>query len=174
MDLSQINWFYVAIGLSALLLLIWFTVGVGSGAGVAARFVSLPFLLAAMVNTAAPVRALLDPDYANYGFGLLSATSAWTIVATSIGVVLIALTAAFAAITPGRWAKALTALIGLAFAANFAVPLARLSRAGPPPLRVTDQLTLPGLVALGLALAILVAPFLLAALWATRRLFSGR
>jgi hypothetical protein len=174
MDLSQFNWSYFALGVSALLLLLWFMGRSAGKPGIGGMLVSLPFLVVAMLNTAAPVRGVIDPSLTGYEFGMLSAQSGWMLTATAGGVFLIALTATLAALRPGRLAGLVVLVAGLLFAGLLGWPwLQNLLSGALPPVRA-GSVVLPGMAAAGLFFLVLVAPFVVAAVWGLRRLASGR
>ncbi len=174
MDLSQFNWSYFALGVSALLLLLWFVGRTAGKPGLGGMLVSLPFLVVAMLNTAAPVRALIDRSFSDYQFGPLAAASGWRLAATAGGILLIALVASLAALRPGRLAGLIVLVVGSLFAGLLGWPWLQSVMSGNlPPLQVAD-VVLPGMAAAGLFFLVLVAPFLLAAVWGLRRVATGR
>ena len=174
MDLSQFNWGYFALGVSALLVLLWFMGRSAGKPGLGGMLVSLPFLIVAMLNTAAPVRGLIDPGFRDYQFGPLTAASGWMLSATAAGIFLTALVAALAALRPGRLAGLVVLAGGLVFAGLLGWPwLDSVMSGNLPPVRVSE-IVLPGIVAAGLFFAVLVLPFLIAAIWGLRRVLSGR
>lgn len=174
MDWSQFNWFYFALGASALLMLLWFIGRAAGRPGIGGILVSLPFLVVAALNTAAPVRGLIDPGFTDYQFGPLTAHAGWQLSATAGGILLIALVAALAALRPGRLAGLVVLAGGLVFAGLLGWPWLQSVMSGNlPPVRIAS-VVLPGLAAAGLFFLVTVAPFLVATLWALRRLASGR
>ncbi|MDQ0462446.1 hypothetical protein QO010_000194 [Caulobacter ginsengisoli] len=174
MDLSQFNWSYFALGVSALLLLLWFMGRSAGKPGAGGMLVSLPFLVVAMLNTAAPVRGMIDPSLTSYQFGMLSAPSGWMLAATAGGIFLIALVASLAALRPGRVAGLVVAVAGLLFATLLGWPWLQNALSGNlPPVRA-GGIVLPGMAAAGLFFLVTVAPFLVAAVWGLRRLATGR
>jgi len=58
-------------------------------------YVSFAFLLLAAMNSAAPIRGYVDPNYVGYGFGLLHATKGLSVTLMAGGVFLISAVSAF-------------------------------------------------------------------------------
>lgn len=174
MDLSQFNWGYVALGVSALLALLWLVVRASGKPGVGGALVSLPFLIVAMINSVAPILALIDAAFRDYQFGLLGGTSGWRLSATAGGVFLIALVCALAALRPGRLSGAIVVAGGLLFAGLLGWPWLQTVLTGNRPPLLVGGVVLPGVAASALFFLVLVAPFLIAAVWGMRRLATGR
>lgn len=173
MDVSQINWAFVALGVSAVLLLVWLIVAFRAKAGAPAAFVGFVHLLVAGLHSAAPIRGYVDPSYEGYGFGLLHAAPGLPVTLMAGGVWLVALTGAFMALSKGRAAMALVALTSAAFAVIIGAPLAleALNDPGSSKVQLGEYLTIPGVAAIGLLLVVLVLPFLIGVFWATARTF---
>lgn len=171
MDVSQINWAYEALAVSAVLLVVWTLVARRARAGAPAAFVGLAHLLVAGLHSAAPVRGYLDPDYVGYGFGLLAAERGLAVALTAGGVWIVAVLAAFLALSRARAAMGFVALSSLAFSVIIGAPLVRGLLVDPAANRVQlgEYLTIPGPAAVGLLLTLLVLPFLVGFVWAGRR-----
>lgn len=171
MDVSQINWAWVALGVSAVLLLVWTLVARRAKAGAPAAFIGLAHLVVAGLHSAAPVRGYLDPQYAGYGFGLLSAAGGLPVTITAGAVWVVAVLGAFLALSKARAAMAFVALSSLAFAVIIGAPLARdlLVTADTSKVQLGQYLTIPGAAAIGLLLVLLVLPFVAGFVWAGRR-----
>ena len=174
MDVSQINWAVVALGVSAVLLLVWMLVAWRAKAGAPAAFVSLAHLLVAGLHSAAPVRGYLDPGYVGYGFGLLTAGSGLAVTITAGAVWLVAVLGAFLSLARAKAAMAFVALSSLAFAVIIGAPLARdmLTTPDDSKLQLGQYLTIPGMAAISLLLVLLVLPFLIGFVWAGRRVIA--
>lgn len=174
MDVSQINWAWVALGVSAGLLLVWTLVARRAKAGAPAAFVGLAHLVVAGLHSAAPVRGYLDPEYVGYGFGLLTAASGLSVTITAGAVWAVAVLGAFLALAKARIAMAFVALSSLAFAVIIGAPLTRdlLVTADSSKLQLGQYLTIPGAAAIGLLLVLLVLPFVVGFVWAGRRVLS--
>lgn len=171
MDVSQINWAWVALGVSAVLLLVWTLVARRAKAGAPAAFVGLAHLVVAGLHSAAPVRGYLDPDYVGYGFGLLTADKGLAVTIVAGAVWLVAVLGAFLSLARARVAMAFVALSSLAFAVIIGAPLARdlLITPDASKLQLGEYLTIPGPAAIGLLLVVLVLPFVVGFVWAARR-----
>ncbi|MFZ4606699.1 MAG: hypothetical protein ACOYM5_10620 [Caulobacter sp.] len=174
MDVSQINWAWVALGVSAGLLLVWTLVARRAKAGAPAAFVGLAHLIVAGLHSAAPVRGYFDPQYVGYGFGLLSADKGLAVTLVAGAVWLVAVLGAFLSLARARVAMAFVALSSLAFAVIIGAPLVRdlLITPDASKLQLGEYLTIPGLAAIGLLLAILVLPFVIGFVWAGRRVLK--
>lgn len=174
MDVSQINWAWVALGVSAGLLLVWTLVARRAKAGAPAAFVGLAHLIVAGLHSAAPVRGYFDPQYVGYGFGLLSADKGLAVTLVAGAVWLVAVLGGFLSLARARVAMAFVALSSLAFAVIIGAPLVRdlLITPDASKLQLGEYLTVPGLAAIGLLLAILVLPFVIGFVWAGRRVLK--
>lgn len=174
MDLSQFNWSYFALGASALLALLWAVVRTGGKPGIGGMLVSIPFMLIAMLNTAAMARGLIDKDFAGYQFSALPAQSGWQSSATAGGIFLIALVASLAALRPGRLAGLVVLVGALIFGGLLGWPWLRNVLSGNLPPLAVGGMVLPGVAAAALFFLVLVAPFLIAVVWGLRRLATVR
>lgn len=174
MDVSQINWAWVALGVSAVLLLVWTLVARRARAGAPAAFIGLAHLLVAGLHSAAPVRGYFDPDYVGYGFGLLAADQGLAVTVTAGAVWVVAVLGAFLALSRARLAMAVVALSSLTFAVIIGAPLAQdlMANAQSNKVQLGEYLTIPGAAAIGLLLVLLVLPFVIGFVWAGRRVFS--
>jgi hypothetical protein len=174
MDVSQINWAWVALGVSAVLLLVWTLVARRAKAGAPAAFVGLAHLIVAGLHSAAPVRGYFDPQYVGYGFGLLSADKGLAVTLVAGAVWLVAVLGAFLSLARARVAMAFVALSSLAFAVIIGAPLVRdlLITPDASKLQLGEYLTIPGLAAISLLLVILVLPFVIGFVWAGRRVLK--
>lgn len=174
MDVSQINWAWVALGVSAGLLLVWTLVARRAKAGAPAAFVGLAHLIVAGLHSAAPVRGYFDPQYVGYGFGLLSADKGLAVTLVAGAVWLVAVLGGFLSLARARVAMAFVALSSLAFAVIIGAPLVRdlLITPDASKLQLGEYLTIPGLAAIGLLLVILVLPFVIGFVWAGRRVLK--
>lgn len=171
MDVSQINWAVVALGVSAVLALVWTLVARRAKAGAPAAFVGLAHLVVAGLHSAAPVRGYLDPGYVGYGFGLLAAESGLAVTVTSGVVWLVSVLGGFLALSKARAAMAFVALSSAAFAIIVGAPMAQDLMTNPAGSKVQlgEYLTIPGPAAIGLMAVALVLPFVVGFVWAARR-----
>lgn len=170
MDVSGINWAVFALGVLAFLLLVWTLVARRARAGAAAGFVSLALLLVAGVNSAAPVRGYLDPEYVGYGFGFAQADAGLAVTIVAGAVWLLAVAASFLALAKSRVAMIFVMLVSALFALNLGYPIIRDQlAAGEQQLQLGESLTIPSGLATAIILTVVAAPFLFGALWAAAR-----
>ena len=137
----------------------------------AALAVGVLNLLVAVMNTAAPVRGLLDPAYRGYRFGLLAADRGPS-VALVAGLVLVcaAASAAIAVANPRGAPMLWVAAVDAALLANFAAGFAQSARAGTGfEIQFGEYLTIPSVPGLFVMILVLLVPLALASLWALRR-----
>lgn len=175
MDVTGVNWAFVALGVFALLLVVWFVVARRAKAGAAAGFVSLAHLLVAGLNSAAPIRGYVDPDYVGYGFGLAQADAGLAVTIVAGAIWLLAVLAAFLALSASRLAMVFVAGVSALFAVNLGYPLVRDQMQGRlPVVQLGEYLTVPGALAVGVILLLLVLPFAFATVWAVGRLVRPR
>jgi hypothetical protein len=171
------NWALFAFGASSVLLLCWAWTLLRARRSWASIYVSLGFLILAGMNSAAPVRGLVDPDYVGYGFGLLRADKgiSVTLVAGAVFVASVACLIIAANNRPGRrmW---LVAGVSLAFLAVMGWPWLQGVVADPSKnaIQFGEYQTIPGAVASVLVGLLLVGPFVVGVPWAARRAMSVR
>lgn len=121
------------------------------------------------------MRGYLDPDYTGYGFGFAQADAGLAVTIVAGGIWLMAVLAAFLALARSRFAMLFVLLVSALFALDLGYPLVRDQLQGKAPvIQLSESLTLPGTVAIGAILALLVLPFLFATLWAARRMAEPR
>ena len=101
------NWALFALSIAVVMTAIWILVLVKSRRSLMSIYVSFAFLLLAAMNSAAPIRGYVDPNYVGYGFGLLHATRGLSVTIMAGGVFLISAISAFFAARnrpgPGMW-----------------------------------------------------------------------
>jgi len=139
---------------------------------VAALAVGVFHMLFAAVNSVAPVRSLLDPDYAGYGLGVFQFEG--RAVALPAALVLAwALTSAWVAVGCGRGRWMRLVMIGdLFFAAAVGVSIIF----GDPRdwrFQLGEHFTADGVAGLFILLCLFTLPFALSAVWAARRTRAG-
>ena len=83
------NWALFALSIAGVMTGIWILVLVKSRRSLMSIYVSFAFLLLAALNSAAPIRGYVDPNYVGYGFGLLHATKGLSVTLMAGGVFLI-------------------------------------------------------------------------------------
>lgn len=134
-------------------------------------YVSLGCLVFAMLNAVAPFRGAIDPDYVGYSLGWLRADP-------GIGVTMVAgpalaasaLSAMIAARIsrgPALWFVALTCAV---FALTVGLPTSIDVLADPNAFRIElgEYFAIPGLVGSGVVLGLVMLPFLVGTVWASR------
>jgi hypothetical protein len=174
MDISQINWTYVAGGVAVVLFIAWLGVLIQSRPGLIGIVVGFAHLVVAGLNSVAPVLAILDPTFGPYGFGLVSASSGLQITMVAAAIFLSALVGAFSALRASREAMLMTACTSLLFAIVLGWPwLKDLMDGIHVTFQIGENLTIPGFVAKGLFAIILIAPFLVGFIWALGRSFRS-
>jgi hypothetical protein len=97
------NWALFALSIAGVLTGIWILVLVKSRRSFMSIYVSFAFLLLAAMNSAAPIRGYVDPNYVGYGFGLLHATRGLSVTLMAGGVFLISAVSAFFAARNWLW-----------------------------------------------------------------------
>lgn len=166
------NWAAFALCVVALLFVLWLVVLTKSPRSFLSIYVSLGFLLLAGMNSAAPIRGFVDPNYVGYGFGLLRAEKGLPVTLMAGSVFLLALVSAFIAVrnrrTAAMWIVAATAA---AFTVIQGWPWLSgvMSNPNANIIQFGEYLTIPGLIGSILIGALLVFPFLLGIPWAARR-----
>jgi hypothetical protein len=166
------NWALFALSISAVLTAIWIVVLIKSQRSLMSIYVSFAFLLLAAMNSAAPIRGYVDPNYVGYGFGLLHATKGLAVTLMAGGVFLISVVSAFLAARnrpdPEMW---IVAVACAAFAVIQGWPWLESVLHDPAGNKIQfgEYLTVPGVVASALLGVLLVLPFVLGAPWAARR-----
>jgi hypothetical protein len=168
----MMNWALFALSVAVLMTAIWALVLVKSRRSLMSIYVSFAFLLLAAMNSAAPIRGYIDPNYVGYGFGLLHATKGLSVTLMAGVVVLISAISAFFAARnrhgPAMW---IVVVACFAFAVIQGWPWLEGGVHDPAEnaIQFGEYLTIPGLAASALLGALLVVPFILGAPWAARR-----
>jgi hypothetical protein len=173
MDFSRVNWLYFALAVSAIIVVALVALQHRKKASLSARFAALPHILVACLNSAAPVRGYVDPDYVGYGWGFLHAFRGLDVTLTAGAVFLTSLIAAALASRDRRgWTMWFVAAASAASGANIAAPMfASAIGGGFEEMRIQlgEYLTIPGVIAGPLILALLVGPFLFGMIWSLGR-----
>ena len=168
----MMNWALFALSIAALMTAIWILVLVKSRRSFMSIYVSFAFLLLAAMNSAAPIRGYVDPNYVGYGFGLLHATKGLSVTLMAGGVFLISAVSAFFAARnrqgPGMWIVAV-ACFAFAVIQGWRWLEGVVHDPASNAIQFGEYLTIPGLAASALLGALLVVPFVLGAPWAARR-----
>jgi hypothetical protein len=82
----MMNWALFALSIAGVMTAIWILVLAKSRRSLMSIYVSFAFLLLAAMNSAAPIRGYVDPNYVGYGFGLLHATKGLSVTLMAGGV----------------------------------------------------------------------------------------
>jgi hypothetical protein len=164
------NWAYFAVAVSAVLVLAWIVAAVRARAALPGWVAGAALLLVATLNTAAPVRGAIDPNYVGYNFGYLSADRGLMVTLVAGGALVLALAGAFAALGRGRIARVVVAISSLAFLINLGVPLlvGAIADIDSNVIQFGEYLTIPGLVSTALMFALCVVPFVIGLWWSVR------
>jgi hypothetical protein len=166
------NWALFALVVTGIMIAGWMFVLIKSRRSLMSIYVSLGFLVLAGMNSAAPIRGFVDPNYVGYGFGLLRADKGLvvTLMAGSV-FVLSAICAFVAARNRAGRAMWLVAATCAAFTIIQGWPWLEgvLTDPSANAIQFGEYLTIPGLVASALLAVLLVLPFFLGAPWASRR-----
>jgi hypothetical protein len=170
MDISQINWLYVAGGVSAVLFIAWAIALVRGRTGFIGAVVGFAHLIAACLNSAAPAHGGLDPSYEGYSFGMVSADPGLATTTMAGAIFLTAVVGAFSALRGSREATLITAVTSLLFLIVLGWPVVQdLADGVGASIQVGDGLIIPGYVATGLLILFMLLPFAVGVLWSLMR-----
>lgn len=173
MHFDQINWLYVAGGISSVLLIVWIIAAVRARPDATALIVSMAHLVIAGLNSAAPLRGVLDPAYAGYGFGMAAAGQGLNVSLVAGAVFIAAVVGAFTALRRIWLAYLITAITSLGFLTVLGWPwLADLLDGFHTSFQIGDGLIIPGFVAKGAFAIVILTPFALGAVRSLFRLAS--
>lgn len=165
------NWGVFALSVSAVLVIGWIVLALRRKPSPVALVTSFACVLAAGLNSAAPLRGAIDPGYMGYVFGLLAADKGLAVTAIAGAIFVGALSAAFIAVTRNS-GRALWWVAGVCGALSLVLGVPWLLQEATDPAGNTIQfgeyLTLSGMVSTGLLFVLLIAPFLLGTVWAAR------
>ncbi|MDO9335179.1 MAG: hypothetical protein EON95_01620 [Caulobacteraceae bacterium] len=171
MDFSQVNWLYVAGGVSGVMLLAWLIALVRGRTGFIGAVVGFAHLFAAGLNSAAPLRSAVDPTYVGYGFGLLQGDRGLTVSAMAAAVFITALVGAFSALRGSREATLLTAVTSTFFLVILGWPWLQDTLKGKyMSLQLGEYATLSGMTSAALLFVLMVAPFAIGVVWSLMRM----
>jgi hypothetical protein len=167
-----VNWAAFALGVVAVLFVGWALLLRQSARSFLSIYVSLGFLLLAGMNSAAPIRGFVDPDYVGYGFGLLRAEKGLPVTFMAGSVFLLSVVSALIAVR-NRRSRAMWIVAASCAAFTVIQGWPWLSGMVSDPqsnaIQFGEYLTIPGVVGSFLIGALLVFPFVLGAPWAVRR-----
>lgn len=162
------NWALFGLSVTAALFALWLISAVRARAPWQAIVVGLAFVLVAGVNSAAPVRGLIDPNYIGYAFGVFTAEKGVAVTIVAGGVFVSAAAGAFAALRRGRPAKTVVALLCVVFLGTVGAPLltGAIADIDGNSIQFGEYLTIPGALSTALLFALVVFPFAAGLLWA--------
>src|SRR5262245_35845287 len=103
------NWLHFALTVSAVLALLWLIAAIRARPAWPAWVGGAGFLFVAGLNSAAPVRGLVDPDYVGFAFGFLHAERGVMVTLLAGALFVSAALGAFAALRRERRAMLVTA-----------------------------------------------------------------
>jgi hypothetical protein len=171
MDFSQVNWLYVAGGVSAVILIAWLIALFRGRTGFIGAVVGFAHLFAACLNSAAPLRSAVDPTYVGYGFGLLQGDKGLTVSAMAAAVFVTALVGAFSALRGSREATLLTAVTSSLFLIVLGWPwLQDILQGRHMSLQLGEYYTLSGPAWAAVQFVLMVAPFAIGLVWSVMRM----
>lgn len=176
MDFSGMNWAVFALGVSAILFIVWLIQVFRRRPGIQAIIVSLAHLLVASFCAAAPVRGYVDPNYIGFTFGYLHTGQGIETTLVAGAVFLSAVIGAFLAIRkrrgPAMWFVVLTSAF---FAINLGRPWLQstLTDMSQNEIQFGEYLTIPGAAATVLVFVVFIVPFLLGVWWGARQARRG-
>ena len=171
MDFSQVNWLYVAGGVSVVILIAWLIALFRGRTGFIGAVVGFAHLFAACLNSAAPFRSLVDPEYVGYGFGLLHGDKGLTVSAMAAAVFVTALIGAFSALRGSREATLLTAVTSTLFLVVLGWPwLQDILQGKHMALQLGEYYTLSGPAWAAIQFGLMVLPFAIGVVWSLMRM----
>ena len=165
------NWALFAGCVTVVMFAVWLFLLFKSPRSIASIYVSFAFLLLAGMNSAAPIRGFVDPDYVGYGFGMLRADKGLPVTLMAGSVFLASLVCAIIAVRNRRGsAMWVVAIVCAAFIVIEGWPWLRNAVSNPASnmIQFGEYLTIPGAVGTALLGALLVLPFLIGLPWAVR------
>lgn len=176
MTASDVYWPYVAFAVGALAALPALYFLFQRRWSWIALVASIPNLIIATMNGAAPIRGLVDPDYVGFGFGFLSADKGIAVTLAAGGLVIAsALAAALAIRNKPGFGMLVVAAVSAFHLVNIGFPMTDAILADPSQMKIQfgEYLTVPAMIAIPAIIALLILPFLLALPWALRRSFEA-
>ena len=171
------NWLYFAMAVFGAVTIAWLVTLRKRQWAWAGLVAGVGCLVTAGLNSAAPVRGLLDPNYAGYSFGLAHSDKGIgvTLVAGTIWLACVA--SAFIAVTR-RGGSALWFVAATCAAMLVVIGWPTVSAAVADPssnsIELGEYLTIPGLVGSALLIVLVVVPFVIGLAWAARQATNTR
>ncbi len=172
--IGHLTWAHVVLGIFSALLGLWIFAARRSEAGVPGMAVGFAHLVVAGLVSADPFKLSLDPGYARFVFGSLTADHGAIATVTAGAVWIAAVLGAFSALDQARVTAAITFATSAMFTLVLGIPLLE-DVLTDPHLRAFGQGYLPalwqGLTTIAMA-ALLGLPFAGGIVWAGGRAFS--
>jgi hypothetical protein len=169
---SEMNWLYFAMTVFGVVTIVWVMTlrkrqwewaGLVAGVGC---------LVTAGLNSAAPVRGIMDPNYAGYTFGLAHSDKGVGVTLVAGAIWLACVSAAFIAVTrtrgPALWWVAATCA-ALLLIIGWPTVSTVVTDPHSNSIELGEYLTIPGLVGSAILLGLVVAPFVVGLGWASRQ-----
>jgi hypothetical protein len=172
MTAAEIYWPYVAFAMGAAAVIPFVCFALARRWSWIALIVGLACLAIVIVNGAAPIRGLVDPNYVGYGYGFLRAEKGLEVTFMAGSVVLFSALSSWIAIRNRPGPLMLIVAATSAFhLVNAGFPLMDGLLADPKSVEIQfgEYLTVPYTVAIPAILAVMVLPFLLGLPWAIQR-----
>lgn len=156
------SWIYFPLTVSGILALAWLIAAVRARPLWPALVGGVGFLVVAALNSGAPVRGLIDPDYRGFAFGFLHAERGLTVTLVAGALFLTAALGAFAALRRERWAMTFTAAAAAAHVLNLGIPwvFSTATDMEDNTIQLGEYLTIPGALSTLLIFVLMLAPFL--------------
>jgi len=165
------NWLNFALVVSGLLVALWAVVLQRRRWSWQGLIVGLGCLATAGLNSAAPVRGLLDPNYAGYTFGLAHSEKGVGVTLVAGAIWLACVASAFIAVTRTRgralWVVAATSAAMLLII-GWPTVAAELADPSSNSIELGEYLTIPGLLGSAILIGLVVVPFVIGLVWASR------
>lgn len=166
------RWDYFAGVIIAILLVIWLGQIRKRQWSWTGLYVSVGCLVCAALNAAAPFRGIIDPNYVGYSFGWLRADAGY-MVPLVVGPVFAA-SAISAILAVGRssgptlWFVALTCAV-LTVAVGIPTSIDVLTDPASFRIELGEYVTIPGYIASAIILSLILLPFVVGTVWASRQ-----
>lgn len=165
------NWAIFGLSVSGVMLLAWIVLAFSRRWSLVGLIVSLACLVMAGLNSAAPVRGFVDPDYPGFTMGLLTAKPSIEVTLIAGAIFLSAIAASFIAILTrsgpplmfvAGFCAAMLLFIGWPWLQGAITDLDRNA------IQFGEYLTIPGWLGTILLFVLLVLPYLVGLIWSTR------
>ncbi|MBO6575047.1 MAG: hypothetical protein JJ896_06520 [Rhodothermales bacterium] len=169
----NINWLYVGLAAFAVYAVIFGRALKKKALTRTGLAVGLGNMLYVVLNLVAPFRGVLDPSYAGYRAGVFDISPGWMVTLVSGSIVVLALTGACLAVRGGRGRRmVLLAAVQVFLLGTIGIPemISVMADIDQYVIELGEYLRIPGAVAGGLVIGLLVAPPALGLVWSLRRI----